>query len=82
MKNLQGFAPRENVSHPVEAVFGTGQLGEDSDNSWVQTSLRLRAGTKKEAKVYAVSHGVTMQELLHRFQIGLRRAEVSSRTVC
>ncbi len=44
--------------------MGNGDTDTYTENKYIVTSLRLKESTRREAKVYAAEHDMTLQEVV------------------
>lgn len=72
MKDLKPISAPETGTRDLGAVFSAGSpsvapspspAGTGSD-LWVQTSIKMREGTRRAVKLYALEHGMKMQEII------------------
>lgn len=45
-------------------VTSTASPAGDGHDLWVQTSVKMREGTRRAVKLYALQHGMKMQEII------------------
>ena len=72
MKNLKPISAPETGTRDLGAVFSAGSPSVVPSPSpagtgaglWVQTSIKMRAGTRRSVKLYALEHGMKMQEVI------------------
>lgn len=72
MKNLKPISAPETGTRDLGAVFSAGSPSVVPSPSsagtgaglWVQTSIKMRDGTRRSVKLYALEHGMKMQEVI------------------
>lgn len=72
MKNLKPISAPETGTRDLGAVFSAGSPSVVPAPSpagtgaglWVQTSIKMRDGTRRSVKLYALEHGMKMQEVI------------------
>ncbi|WP_295909701.1 hypothetical protein [uncultured Bifidobacterium sp.] len=72
MKNLKPISAPETGTRDLGAVFSAGSPSVAPSPSpagtgaglWVQTSIKMRDGTRRSVKLYALEHGMKMQEVI------------------
>ncbi|MBW3090011.1 macrolide ABC transporter ATP-binding protein [Bifidobacterium miconisargentati] len=64
--NRRAYKPvsEEREINEVKDVFRQDPTAVEEDNPLMMTSIRLRAKTRTAAKLYAVEHGMKLQDVI------------------
>ncbi|KAA8815080.1 hypothetical protein EMB92_11340 [Bifidobacterium callitrichos] len=64
--NMKAYKPasEDREIKEIRDVFRKDDAPTDDENPLVMTSIRLHAKTRAAAKVYAIEHGMKMQEVI------------------